>query len=34
MIIALAMVVSVLILHEWMIFQFERDLKKAKEANQ
>ena len=32
MIIALAMVMVVLIVHEWMLFQFERDLEKAKEA--
>jgi regulatory protein YycH of two-component signal transduction system YycFG len=29
--IALTMVVVVLIIHEWMLFQFERDLEKIKE---
>jgi hypothetical protein len=32
MIIALAMVMVVLIVHEWMLFQFERDLENAKES--
>jgi hypothetical protein len=29
--VAFAFVVVVLIVHEWMLFQFERDLKKLKE---
>ena len=30
--IALAMVVIVLIVHEWMLYQFEMDLEKVKEV--
>jgi hypothetical protein len=30
--VAFAFVAVVLIVHEWMLFQFERDLEKAKEA--
>lgn len=30
--VALAFVVVVLIVHEWMLFQFERDLEKINEA--
>lgn len=30
--IAFSFVVVVLIIHEWMLFQFERDLERAKEV--